>query len=355
MKRIQLTIILLTSLLVIGGCNSQNTIKQTSHLSTNQAKTQWSTEWTEFGNSPGHNGAHVVQTDKYSWKAIMDSVIHGGALFANETKDVVSKSPTIKRNQPAPNDTSVEQKKTSPVQQATMAPKQLPVSAPALAKVQSVPVLYYHSIAVQAGNELRMPPDKFQKQMSYLSKHGYHVISMDELYQCLYDGKTFPSKPVVISFDDGYSDNFTNAFPIMQKYGYTATVFMISSYINESAALSAEQLKALQNAGWIIGGHTENHTDLTKVSSTQVVSELQHSRKTIEAITGKPLKYFAYPYGGYDTPAMNEVRNDGYSLAFSTVRGWASKNFNPLAVPRVYCYASMSMDEFARRISNSNY
>jgi peptidoglycan/xylan/chitin deacetylase (PgdA/CDA1 family) len=224
-----------------------------------------------------------------------------------------------------------------------------------LSQVQSVPILYYHSIAVRLGNEVCMSPNKFQQQMTYLSEHGYHVISMDELYQGLYNSKPFPSKPVVITFDDGYSDNFTNAYPIMQKYGFAATVFVISSYINESAALSAEQLKKLQNARWIIGEHTENHTDLTKLSSTQVVAELQRSRKAIEAITGKPLNYFAYPYGEYNTQVMNEVQKVGYSLAFTTDRGWVSKKSNPLAMHRVYCYASMSMDEFVRRVSNPNY
>lgn len=222
-------------------------------------------------------------------------------------------------------------------------------------RVQSIPVLYYHSIAEEAGNDLRVPPEKFQQQMNYLSQHDYHVISLDKLYQGLYDHKTLPSKSIVITFDDGYLDNYTNAFPIMQKYGFTGTVFVISSYINNSGALSAEQLKVLQNAGWIIGGHTVKHTDLTKVSHNEAINELQQSRKTIEAITGKPLQYFAYPYGGYNSQVMNEVQNDGYSLAFTTDRGWASVNSNPLEIHRVYCYAGMNLDEFVRRITNPNY
>lgn len=218
-----------------------------------------------------------------------------------------------------------------------------------------IPVLYYHSIMNEAGNELRMPPEQFAAQMKYLSESGYHVLTLDQLYEVLYKNGIAPEKPVVITFDDGYSDNYTQAFPIMQKYQFSGTVFMVSSFVNGQGFLTGEQLQQLQAAGWVIGGHTKNHTNLTTVSSDSVHEELKTSREFLEGLLGQPLKYFAYPFNGYNATIEKAVRNDGYVMAFTTERGWANQKTDPFLLRRVYCYANMGMKEFARRLSNPNY
>lgn len=223
------------------------------------------------------------------------------------------------------------------------------------AKVNTIPVLYYHSILNEPGNELRMPPEQFEEQMKYLSDHGYHVLTIDQLYNVLYENGTAPEKPVVITFDDGYSDNFTQAFPIMQKYHFSGTVFMVSSFVNGQGFLTEDQLKQLQAAGWAIGGHTKNHTNLTTVSINATVKELKDSRTFLEHLLGQPLKYFAYPYGGYRADIKEAVKEDGYLLAFTTERGWTKRNSDPLLIQRVYCYANMGIKEYERRLSNPNY
>lgn len=253
-------------------------------------------------------------------------------------------------------DTAREEKDFDPVKndprfQALLAyPAQNPASSAA-----SVPVLYYHSILYEAGNELRMPPEQFAEQMKYLADHGYHVITLDQLYNAFYGKSTLPDKPVVITFDDGYRDNFTNAFPVMQKYHFPGTVFMVSSYIGGDGFLTADQLKQLQAAGWTIGGHTENHVNLGAASRSVIATELTHSRRTLENLLGRSLKYIAYPYGGYNADAVAMVQDDGYLMAFTTERGWTSAGLNRFLLPRVYCYANMGIQEFARRITNPAY
>lgn len=138
-----------------------------------------------------------------------------------------------------------------------------------------VPVLYYHSVMDEPGNELRMPPTEFEKQMEYLSQNGYHVITLDQLYNAFYNKGSLPDKPIAITFDDGYRDNFTNAFPIMQRYHFPGTVFMVSSYIDGEGFLTSDQLQQLQAAGWTIGGHSENHTNLSEVSAETTTEELK--------------------------------------------------------------------------------
>lgn len=221
--------------------------------------------------------------------------------------------------------------------------------------VKAVPVLYYHSVLVQAGNPLRMPPAQFEEQMAYLAGHGYHDITPQQLEKFLQGQGLLPSKPFLITFDDGYTDNYTNALPILRKYGFTALVFMVSSYVDGSGYLSSRQLQGLIAAGWSIGGHTVHHLDLTKLAPAEQAKELEDSKKFLRGITGQPVLYFAYPYGGYNPEVIGQLQKAGYRLAFTTERGWAVRGSDPFLIHRVYCYADMGMKEFKRRIENPNY
>lgn len=218
-----------------------------------------------------------------------------------------------------------------------------------------IPVLYYHSILSESGNPLRVPPEQFDEQMGYLFEHGYNSLTPDQLETDLYGGGVIPAKPFLITFDDGYADNYTNALPILQKYHFVATVFMASSYIDGSGYLTADQLRTLQSNHWTIGGHTANHVDLSKQNSDVIIQELQSSRKVLNPILGEDIRYFAYPYGGYNSTVIDKLKQDGYEMAFTTNKGWAAPNQNPFLLTRVYCYANMGMNEFIRRMTNPNY
>ena len=222
-------------------------------------------------------------------------------------------------------------------------------------QAQAVPILYYHSVMREVGNEVRMPPDQFEDQMAYLQDKGYQSISLDQFYQAEYFGETLPAKPIMITFDDGYADNYTTAFPILKKYGFTATIFMVSSYIDGEGFMTWPQLKELAANGWQIEGHTANHTDLTKLDSKTVLSELKSSKELLEKGLGQPVDFFAYPYGDFNAGVVLAVKNTGYVMAFTTERGWADHNADAWHVHRVYCYAFMGMTEFSRRLQNPNY
>ncbi len=220
---------------------------------------------------------------------------------------------------------------------------------------RTVPILYYHSVMQEAGNELRMPPQQFDAQMAYLRDKGYQSISLDQLYQASYNGGALPDKPFVITFDDGYVDNYTTAFPILAKHGFTATVFMVTSYINGDGYLSWSQLKELVNNGWEIEGHTSSHPFLTKIDPLTMLSELQLSKELLEKELGLSVDFFAYPYGDFNANLVQALIDTGYLMAVTTERGWADVKADAWHVQRVYCYASMGMDEFRRRMQNPNY
>ena len=220
---------------------------------------------------------------------------------------------------------------------------------------QAVPILYYHSVMREVGNELRMPPDQFEAQMAYLQDHGYQSVTLDQLYQVKYLGGTLPAKPFVITFDDGYEDNYMTAFPVLKKYGFTATVFIVSSYINGEGFMSWPQLKELLANGWEIEGHTVNHPYLSKIDAATVLSELKGSKGLLEKGLGHSVDFFAYPYGDFNDEVVQAVKNAGYVMAFTTERGWADHKADEWHVHRVYCFANMGMNEFSRRIQNPNY
>ena len=220
---------------------------------------------------------------------------------------------------------------------------------------QAVPILYYHSVVQENGNELRMPPDQFEAQMAYLQDKGYQSVSLEQLYQAMYKGANLPEKPFVITFDDGYVDNYTTAFPIVAKHGFSATVFMVTSYINGPGFMSWPQLKELVAKGWEIEGHTVNHPHLTKINPTTLLSELISSKKLLEKELGHPVEFFAYPFGDLNANVAKAVKESGYLMAVTTERGWADRKDDAWHVQRIYCYASMGMNEFTRRMQNPNY
>ncbi len=221
-------------------------------------------------------------------------------------------------------------------------------------KTNSIPILYYHSIDYEEGNELRVPAEEFDAHMELLHKEGYKSITPDELYAYFYKGGTLPDKPILITFDDGYEDNYTNGFPIAQKYGFVGTIFMVTDWIDGRNYLKREQIKEMSQAGWVIASHTRSHPYLTGMNQEQRKVELEGSRKVLEEILGHPIKYFAYPYGVYDQDIINDSKATGYTMAFTTERGWGNGE-DPFRLQRIYCYANMGLEELKRRIEDPNY
>ncbi len=221
--------------------------------------------------------------------------------------------------------------------------------------VQEIPVLYYHAVRNEAGNELCMPPEELEAQMQYLAQNGYHSLTLDQFYEGLSTQKGFPEKGVVITFDDGYVDNFTNAFPILKKYGFKATVFMVTDYADHSGYLSWEQMKTMEEAGWQIEGHAVSHPSLSDLSSDALDYELKESKLLLEEHLKKTVKSLAYPYGIYNAQVVKKAEDLGYTMGFTTERGWARLGQSLMRVPRVYCYAGMGTDEFIKRVTNPQY
>lgn len=184
---------------------------------------------------------------------------------------------------------------------------------------KEVPILCYHDIRNGAPASLRtytVTPAAFAAQMKILSDSGYKTILPDDLYQYLVHGASLPEKPVMITFDDTDKDHYTVGAVEMKKYNFKGVFFLMTIAINRKRYMSEEELKELSNDGHDIQAHTWDHHMVTKYKGETWDSQLVMPKKRIEAITGKEVNSFAYPFGLWNQEAIPELKKRGYKMAF---------------------------------------
>ncbi|MDR3687479.1 MAG: polysaccharide deacetylase family protein [Coriobacteriia bacterium] len=238
---------------------------------------------------------------------------------------------------------------------SSSAPTSATASAPAEvanpALDQAVPVLMYHHILPVPSNFIAISPATFDAQMKYLHDNGWHAISIAQLQEFVETGKRLPSKPVLITFDDDRMNQLTYGVPILKKYGFTATFFVVQKWINSTSQyfMHVPQLKQLQADGYDLESHTTNHMMMYRFHSKSTGKfESLTSMKTRmwdptngmrvwmnQTFGGQPVTALAYPGGGNDSFTWQIVKDAGYHLAFTTDTGYVTyKGSNPMALPR---------------------
>lgn len=196
-------------------------------------------------------------------------------------------------------------------------------------------VLNYHKVD-RMNISLSVLPEDFDTQMRYLSENNYHTITPQELYDSLSGNLELPENPVLITFDDGYADNYRNAYPILKKYGFKATIFVISSFLGvEKNYFTWDQAREMEENGISIQSHTVDHKSMTDLTDDQLRAELVESKKKIEAELGKPVEFIAYPTGTYNLHIAQLVKDAGYKAAFTIKFGNVDKASNVFALERV--------------------
>jgi peptidoglycan/xylan/chitin deacetylase (PgdA/CDA1 family) len=190
-----------------------------------------------------------------------------------------------------------------------------------------VPILYYHRVEDQLPLAVGVSPSVFSLQLEYLRKKNYRSIAFEELADYFLKGRPLPSRPVIISFDDGYLDNYTRAYPLLKKNGFRATIFLASEYLGRHSKwdgcrgddvaplMSREQVLTLMRDGFEIGGHTRGHTNLTAVSPEEARREVEGGKQDLEDLLQRPVRSFAYPFGDFNPGVVEIVRRAGFSTA----------------------------------------
>ena len=187
---------------------------------------------------------------------------------------------------------------------------------------KQVPVLCYHDIKDWKANERQsmkeyiVPVEAFKAQMQSLADSGYQTITPGQYFDYLTTGAPLPPKPIIISFDDGDAEQFTVGATELAKHNFKGVFFVMTIAIGKKRYMSSEQIKQLADAGHIIASHTWDHHKVKGYTAEDYDVQFGGSKQKLESITGKPVEYFAYPFGIWDTAALPQLQQRGYKGAF---------------------------------------
>jgi peptidoglycan/xylan/chitin deacetylase (PgdA/CDA1 family) len=194
--------------------------------------------------------------------------------------------------------------------------------APVILGKKQIPVLCYHQIRDWRATDSKVsrtyivPPAAFAAQIKMLADSGYHSISPDQLYGYLISGAELPAKPILLTFDDTDLDQYNIAYPEMKKYGFKGVFFIMTVSLGRPHYMSREQVRHLSDEGHVIGSHTWDHHNVKKYTGKDWVTQIEKPTRQLEAITGKSIRYFAYPYGLWNEAAIPELKKRGFLAAF---------------------------------------
>jgi peptidoglycan/xylan/chitin deacetylase (PgdA/CDA1 family) len=243
-----------------------------------------------------------------------------------------------------------------------------------------VRILCYHRVCdlpetSDSMSFLNVSPEAFTQQVKFLSQGGFNVITLEELIEYKRKNIKLPPKTVILTFDDGYRDNYLNAFPILKKYSLRGTFFIVTDYIGSDRLfhwlklgekslvhfqekrqywlpLSQEEILEMNAHGACFGSHTKSHCCLTQVDESEAMGELVGSKGCLEEILEKPVTCFCYPYGEVNRSARNWVRRAGYQAA---VAKWGSntEKTDLFKLRRIPINSRDSLTKFRRKVEGA--
>ena len=207
----------------------------------------------------------------------------------------------------------------------------------------TVPILMYHYINNEEPlrSRLGVSPESFEKQMRFLRERKYNIVSLEELADLIKNKEKIPFKTVAITFDDGYLDNYTHAYPVLKKYNIPAAIFVVinrvGKHLGNDDYMSWQQIKELSVSGLVtIGSHSMNHPNLSEIDSeAELREEIFESKRILEKELNQEVKFFSYPFGGRSLEARRLVSLSGYKAALGTNFPKGSPGDDPYALKRL--------------------
>jgi peptidoglycan/xylan/chitin deacetylase (PgdA/CDA1 family) len=227
-----------------------------------------------------------------------------------------------------------------------------------------LPILMYHRVALDGAEALaqyRVSPVQFEEQLQYLKDTGHYTVSIEEWHAAMRRHEPLPGRAVLLTFDDGYLDFATQAWPLLETYGFSATVFLVAGEVggtnrwdrrfgDEVPLLGWEEIRRLAELGVEFGSHSTSHPDLSRIPPAEVVREAIRSRVVLQEGLGRPVRSFAYPHGGEDQVVRHLVGGSGYTYGFSCRPGRAGLWEPLLALPRIEVSGYARFDDFVRQL-----
>ncbi len=199
-----------------------------------------------------------------------------------------------------------------------------------------LPILGYHRVGPYKGDHVpTVSGEAFERQLSFLARRRYCVLSLEELVTLLDGGRSLPRRSVVITFDDGYEETHSVAWPLLKRFGFTATVFVTPGEVGWPGFVSWDQVSEMAHDGITIGSHTMHHSYLPLVKDDQLPEELISSKQVIEERVGRPVSFISYPVGGFTSQVQAIVKQAGYLAACTTNRAFSASAVDRYALRRV--------------------
>lgn len=263
---------------------------------------------------------------------------------------------TAAANPPTPPVTADPPDVAQAVSLPTAPAEPLPTPSGVYSWTLKVPILMYHYVSAPPADadvyriDLSVTPEMFQQQMAYLAERGYTAIDLHDLTQAIVGYAELPEKPVVLTFDDGYLDNYEVAFPILQAFGHRGTFFIITEFIDQGREgyMTWPMIEEVARAGHRVESHSRNHPDLAGKPHDALVWQVLGAQETLAAHTGSRPRYFCYPGGTYDEATIQMLRDLDYWGAVTTASGtWHGFN-DRYEWTRVRVRNDTTMDEFAK-------
>lgn len=199
-----------------------------------------------------------------------------------------------------------------------------------------LPILGYHRVGTFRDDHVpTVSAQAFERQLAFLARHRYRVLTLEEVVELLERGAPMPRRSVVITFDDGYEETHTVAWPLLKRFGFPATVFVTPGEVGTPGFLSWGQISDMVRDGLTIGSHTMRHSYLPLVKPDRLPEEVVESKRVIEAQIGRPVQFLSYPVGGFTPEAQQVVRQAGYLAACTTNRALTRDRIDRFALRRI--------------------
>ncbi len=246
----------------------------------------------------------------------------------------------------------------SPPPTATPTPQATLTRTASGVRVLRVPILMYHYVSVPPADadkyrlDLSVTPEEFQSQMDYLAGAGYHPVKLSDLTATLLNGIPLPEKPIVLTFDDGYTDNYVNAFPILRAHNFTGTFFVIVDALDENrwGYMNWAQVEEMATNGMEIGSHSLDHIELKGKGRSRQSQQIVESKMAIDAHLASQATSFSYPSGKYDVNTLAALKSAGYMGAVTEIQGALQSSDDPFELRRIRIRGSYTVADYAHWI-----
>ena len=228
-----------------------------------------------------------------------------------------------------------------------------------------LPILMYHRIVDSKSevgkHNIYVKVDRFRKQLEYIKNKGYQTITFRDLAKIQDPGQLY--KKIILTFDDGYEDNYTLLFPLLKEFNYTAVIFLVTQLTQNEwgiregepalKLMNKEQLIEMDKYGIEFGGHTQTHVDLKKAPADQAKQEIEGSKRDVENIVPNPVISFAYPFGAFNEESKKIVNAAGYKYGIATKSGPFNWKDDLFQMRRIEIGSQTIMPVFKRKVSGN--